>query len=347
MAMDAKQITSSENTVCSVCIANYNGIDVIGEAVKSVYEQDCEFPVDIIIHDDASTDGSVEFIRENFPGVNLITSKRNVGFCISNNRMVAQARGGYILLLNNDAILFADAIRTLYNQVAREDSPSILGLPQYDASTGKLIDRGSLLDPFVNPVPNLNSKRSQVAMVIGACMWLPKSLWEELGGFLDFFGSLAEDMYLCCYARLRGYPVKVTSTSGFRHHVGCSLGGGKVIKNRLSTSKGRRAFSERNKSYVIVLAYPSPFFQLIFPLHIFLLLFEGILLAIIKKDVSLWHSIYLSCIKSLWKNRHNLCHSRKNIQNSRAISSLKFFSPFSLMPHKLSMLIKHRIPEIR
>jgi len=347
MAMGAKQITSSENPVCSVCIANYNGIDLIDDAVKSVYDQDCESPVDIIIHDDASTDGSVEFIRENFPEVKLITSKCNVGFCISNNRMVAQARGRYILLLNNDAILFSDAIRTLYNQAVREDRPSILGLPQYDASTGQLIDRGSLLDPFMNPVPNLNNKRSQVAMVMGACMWLPKMLWEELGGFLDFFGSLAEDMYLCSYARLRGYPVKVISTSGFKHHIGDSFGGGKVIKNRLSTSKKRRAFSERNKSFVIVLTYPIPIFQLIFPLHIFLLLLEGILLSVIKNDIYLWHSIYFSCIESLWQKRHVLYHLRKSIQKSRRISSRKFFSTFTLIHHKLRMLMKHKIPEIK
>ena len=347
MAMDTKQIISPEKPICSVCIANYNGIGFIDSAVKSVHSQDCDFPVEIIIHDDASTDGSVEFIRENFPEVNLIVSKRNVGFCTSNNRMVAQARGRYILLLNNDAILFADALRKLYDQAVREDKSSILGLPQYDASTGQLIDYGSLFDPFLNTVPNLNARRFDVGMVIGACMWLPKSLWKELGGFLEWFHSLAEDMYLCCQARLRGYQVKVIQVSGFKHHVGSSLGGGKVIKNRLSTSKGRRSLSERNKSFVIVLTYPRPFFQLIFPLHIFLLIFEGILLAAIKNDFNLWHSIYLSSIKSLWQNRQVLRHLRRSIQKSRRISSLKFFSPFTLMPHKLKMLIKYRVPEIR
>ena len=337
---------SSLKPICSVCIANYNGIGFIDSAVKSIYSQDCHFPVEIIIHDDASTDESVEFIRENFPEVNLIVSKQNVGFCTSNNRMVAQARGRYILLLNNDAILFGDALRKLHDQAIREDKSSILGLPQYDASTGQLIDYGSLLDPFLNTVPNLNARRLDVGMVIGACMWLPKSLWKELGGFLEWFHSLAEDMCLCSQARLRGYQVKVIRVSGFKHHVGSSLGGGKLIKNRLSTSKGRRFLSERNKSFVIVLTYPRPFFQLIFPLHIFLLVFEGILLAAIKNDLDLWHSIYLSGIKSLWQNRQVLRHLRRSIQKSRRISSLKFFSPFTFMPYKLKMLIKYRIPEI-
>ena len=42
-------------------------------------------------------------------------------------------------------------------------------------------------------------------MVIGACLWIQKGLWEELGGFPEWFGSIAEDMYLCCRARLAGY----------------------------------------------------------------------------------------------------------------------------------------------
>ena len=73
-------------------------------------------------------------------------------------------------------------------------------------------------------------------MVIGACLWLPKNLWDNLGGFPEWFGSLAEDMYLCCLARLKGVPVKVISTSKFSHWVGRSIGGGKVLNNkRLST----------------------------------------------------------------------------------------------------------------
>ena len=347
MAMGKEPIKSSKKPICSICIANYNGIDVIESAIESVYAQDCDFEFEIIIHDDASTDRSVEFIRKNYPDVCLIVSKRNVGFCISNNRMVAKAHGDNILLLNNDAALFPDALSSLYRQSMKEEKPAILGLPQYNERTGELIDRGSLLDPFANPVPNLIRKRSQVAMVIGACMWFPKTLWEELGGFLDFFGSLAEDLYLCCYARLRGNPVKMISTSGFKHRVGGSLGGGKVINRRLSTRKTRRAFSERNKSFVIVLTYPSPYFQLIFPLHIILLGLEGILLALIKNDVSLWQSIYLACIKSIWQNRRMLYDLRKRVQKSRGISSRKFFSSFCWMHHKLRMLMKYGIPEIK
>jgi GT2 family glycosyltransferase len=184
-------------------------------------------------------------------------------------------------------------------------------------------------------------------MVIGACLWIPRVLWEELGGFPEWFHTLGEDMFLCCLARLRGYPVKIIHTSGFNHRVGNSLGGGKVVINRLSTSKKRRIFSERNKSFVMALTYPTPFFQLIFPLHLVLLLIEGGLLCFVKKDLNLLRSIYIFSIKSLWQERKRLYHLRKNIQSSRYISAFRFFSPFTLIPYKLLMLIKYGVPEIK
>jgi len=347
MEMAKKPIDPSDCPICSICIANYNGMGIIDSALLSVMAQDCDFPIEIIVHDDASTDGSVDFIRENFPDIKLIASEVNVGFCISNNRMVSKAKGEYILLLNNDAILLPNAISTLYKEARRQDAPGILGLPQYNFFSGKLIDRGILLDPFINTVPNFNTKKADVGMVIGACLWIPRALWEELGGFPEWFHTLGEDMFLCCLARLRGYPVKIIHASGFNHRVGNSLGGGKVVTNRLSTSKKRRTFSERNKCFVMVLTYPAPFFQLIFPLHIVLLLVEGILLCSVKKDLNLLRSIYISCIRSLWNERKRLYHLRKNIQSSRRISPSRFFSPFIPMPNKLLMLIKYGVPEIK
>jgi GT2 family glycosyltransferase len=184
-------------------------------------------------------------------------------------------------------------------------------------------------------------------MVIGACLWLPKTLWEELGGFPEWFHTLAEDMYLCCRARLRGYPVRVIPRSGFRHWVGSSLGGGKVIENRLSTTMKRRALSERNKSYVIVVSYPTPFFELLFPLHVLILLFEGAILSVIKAEKDLLHFIYLPCLRSLWMSRHLLRRVRRDVQSSRRIRVRHFFSVFLATSHKLKMALRYGLPEIR
>jgi len=335
------------NPIISVCIANFNGMEVIGDCLRSVLGQEGSIPVEILVHDDASTDGSAAYIRERYPDVKLIESLENVGFCVANNRMAAAAKGKYLLLLNNDAALYPDALQTLFSEAARLDLPAILGLPQYDAGSGELVDRGCLFDPFLNPIPNRDPDRNEVGMVIGACLWIPKKLWDELGGFPEWFGSIAEDMYLCCRARLAGYAVRALPVSGYRHWQGKSFGGNRVAENRLSTTFRRRALSERNKSFVMVLMYPAPLFQIIFPLHLALLLMEGVALALIKREYRLFRDIYLACISALWQERKRLVRLRQEIQAGRAITWQTFVAPFIWRLRKLSLLLCHGVPRIR
>jgi GT2 family glycosyltransferase len=290
----------------------------------------------------------VDYIRKEFPEVILISSDRNVGFCVSNNRMVAQASGEYILLLNNDAKLFPNALRALHDHTAATGHPAgILGLPQYDATTGELIDFGNLLDPFLNVIPNLDPQRCEVGSIIGACLWIPKSLWTELGGFPNCFGFLAEDLYLCCAARLRGYYVRILPTSGFWHHIGYSLGGGKLVNKRLLTSRARRSLTERNKCYVMIVTYPPLLFWTLFPLHILLLTSEGIALSLVKRDLDLWRSIYWHCLRSLWRNRRLAYRMRKRLQSTGGISAREFTAPFVYIHQKLWLIFRHGLPEIR
>jgi GT2 family glycosyltransferase len=344
--MAAAVMTVSDSPVVSVCIANYNGIALIDACLRSVLAQDCKFPVEIIVHDDASKDDSVAHIRVRYPDVILIESVENVGFCVSNNRMAAIANGTYLLLLNNDAELFPNALRILHEAAIANAQTAILGLPQYDADTGDLIDRGSLFDPFLNPFPNLDPQRKDAGMIIGACLWMPVMLWNECGGFPEWFGSMAEDMYLCCVARLWGHPVCVLPDSGFRHWVGMSFGGGKVKNNQLVTSRKRRALSERNKSFVMAITYPSILFHLIFPLHLVLLVTEGLMLTLIKCELKTFKEVYLNCFSALWRERSRLVRLRREVQAHRKISRLNFLAVFTPVPHKLRMVIRHGMPKI-
>ena len=342
----AETKNSHEPTV-SVCIANYNGLGLIDECINSVRNQDCGFSVEIVVHDDASTDGSVQHILATYPEVVLIKSTENVGFCVANNRMAAAAQGKFLLLLNNDAALFSDSLRMLHQESVHLGSPAILGLPQYNHDGGELIDYGCLLDPFYNPVPNLDPFRKHVAMVIGACMWIPKGLWDELGGFPEWFGSLAEDMYFCCCTRMMGYPVLVLNQSGYRHQVGRSLGGGKITsEKRLVTSLRRRSLSERNKTFVMILTNPTPLLLVVLPIHLLVLAIEGILLLLIKRDYRLWHEVYVRSYTSLWHEFKHLKATRTVVQVRRKISLIRWLSEFTILPHKLRLLMRHGLPEV-
>ena len=331
----------------SVCIANYNGMDVIDDCLQSVLAQVGDIAVEILLHDDASTDGSIDHIRNHYPDVVLMESGSNVGFCIANNRMAARAKGKFLLLLNNDAALYPDALQALLLEAGRLGQPAILTIPQYDATTGVLVDRGCLLDPFYNPVPNLDAHRADVAMVIGACLWIPKGLWDELQGFPDWFGSIAEDMYLCCRARLAGYAVRALSVSGYRHWQGKSFGGGRVIELRLFSSFRRRTLSERNKSFVMAVSTPTVCILFLLPLHLLLLLMEGTLLSVLNMEIAYLRRIYLPVFGGLVRERSNLRKTRAAIFRTRTIAIGDYFSVFKLWPRKLVMLVRHGLPHLR
>jgi len=120
----------------SVCIANYNGAAMLHDCIDSVLAQRVDAAVEIIVHDDASTDASLELLRTGYPQVRVLASEQNVGFCIANNRMAEVAAGDYLLLLNNDAALAPDALATLLASSsglpARASSP-------FPSTTGKVV----------------------------------------------------------------------------------------------------------------------------------------------------------------------------------------------------------------
>lgn len=331
----------------SVCIANYNGMHVLSDCIKSVQTQLGTASVEIIIHDDASSDDSVAWIRQHHPHVELLASTENAGFCIANNRMVAHARGDYVLLLNNDAALFEDALTTLLTMACEQPTPSIISLPQYDWETGQLVDRGCLLDPFYNPVPNPTTTITEVAMVIGACLFIPRSLWNTLGGFPEWMGSLAEDMYLCCLARLRGHPVLVAANSGYRHRQGASFGGNRINAGKLQTTYLRRAMSERNKTAVLLICTPGPMVWPLLILHCFTLTFEGMALTLLKHDAKLWKQVYGNVITQLLHHRSAWHRQRQTVQNGRTATVFAYWRTFVCMPRKLAMLIRYGLPDVR
>lgn len=347
-AHDGSSQSITSEVLCSVCIANYNGRKLLQRCLSSVLSQTLSAPIEIIIYDDASTDDSVDFIQKTFPQVKVIEAKENRGFCVANNRMAEIATGRYLLLLNNDAELFPDALETLRMAADSFGQPAILTLPQYNAEDGRLIDIGSQLDIFLNAVPIVSRPPVSVGMAIGACLWIPRTLWQSLGGFPEWFVAVAEDLYLCTYARVSGYRVHAIPHSGFRHWVGQSLGGGKIHSgNQLRTTRRRRALSERNKSFVMLMTYPTPLLQLVFPLHLLVLAIEGLVLAGTTRDFTIWRDIYGPCFEAIWRQRRKWKTQRHIIQKRRQISILEFCKPILLFPHKLRLLWRHGLPHIK
>lgn len=334
------------NPTVSICIANYNGEQILDACLDSVRVQSLDGSFEIIVHDDASTDASLEILSRR-PEIRVIQSEINVGFCEANNRMVAASRGEFVLLLNNDATLLPGALSAFVEESRRAPRPSILTLPQFDWSTGALVDRGCLLDLFMNPVPVEAEGHPNVAMTIGACMWVPRSLWDALGGFPAWLESIAEDMYLCCAARQRGYEVRCLPVSGYRHMQGQSFGGNRASEGKLVTTYRRRRLSERNKTFLLLLFTPGIWLLPLLALHIATLASEGLVLSAVRRDRRLFQEVYLTAILSVWRERRPLLAHRSRLQKMRTIDATHYYSAFTWRPRKFVLLSRYGVPRFR
>lgn len=339
--------SQATSPLVSICIPNYNGADYIGQCLRSVLAQERDYEIEIILHDDASTDNSLDIVRTQFPQVEVVASKDNVGFCISNNRMVAHSRGEYILLLNNDAVLRAGSLKAFRGYAATQTTPGILGLPQYTLYDGSLVDRGYEFDLFMNPIPVFAEGPTEVSTVTGACLWIPRKIWDDVGGFPDWFESVAEDIYLCHAARLLGYGVTVLDTPGFDHWIGRNLGGGKVQDDRLVSTIRRRTLSERNKTWVMMICYPMPALLVILPLHLLLLAIEACFLLLAGAP---WHSlkeIYAALPRALFREADAVATKRRYLKKHNRLKPIAYLARFRLLPRKLIMLFRYGLPKLR
>jgi GT2 family glycosyltransferase len=332
--------------VCSICIANFNGEGMLADCLDSVFSQELDASIEVLVHDDASTDASLAVLAR-YPGVVVIASDQNVGFCIANNRMAQRARGDYLLLLNNDAALMPGALATLLDASRQQNPSGILTLPQYDWHSGDLVDRGCGLDVFYNPVPNLSTTRADVAMVIGACLFIRRDTWVALTGFPEWFESIGEDLYLCCVARLRGLPVQVAARSGYRHRQGASFSGERSSSSRPQTTFRRRRLSERNKTWTMVICTPTVALCLILPVHIVVLAIEGLALTTFWRDKRIWKDVYAPAIsQALWHNQQ-VRDTRRQIQASRRIGLRAYLRTFVVVPFKLRALLRRGVPTLK
>ena len=330
----------------SVCIANYNGGDLVLECLESVYAQAGEFRVEVLVHDDASTDDSLARIKDRFPQVRTIDSKGNVGFCISNNRMAESAAGRYLLLLNNDARLRAGSLQALFAAAESGMHDCILGLPQCSMHDGAIVDHGYRTDPFLNPIPVMDTGTHEAGVATGACLWIPRGVWDETGGFPEWFESVAEDIFLCMAARLLGYRVAVLDAPPFDHWIGKNLGGGKVVDNALRSTVRRRALSERNKTFVMLCCYPWQALLALVPLHVASLALEAVFLLAAGTPAKSVRRIYAGIPGAVWRHRNELRALRKHLMRRKTAGIARFFSFTDWLPHKLRMLARHGPPTI-
>jgi GT2 family glycosyltransferase len=111
----------------SIIIVNYNTKKQLQECLISIYERTKFLSFEIIVLDNASTDGSPEMINTNFPKVKVIQGETNLGFGQANNKAALAAKGKYLFFLNPDTLLINNAIYILYRFISRHSEATVCG----------------------------------------------------------------------------------------------------------------------------------------------------------------------------------------------------------------------------
>lgn len=199
----------------SAVIVNYNGSVWLKKCLGSIVNQD--YPkerFEVIIVDNQSKDGSVKFLRENFPSVKIVESGGNLGYAGGGNVGYATAKGDYVALMANDMIFKEDWLRTMVNFLERNQKVAV--------ASGVLItgeDFSGKRDAVnLSPVFTGREDHREIAESImpwgGACL-IRKRLFD-LPFDSDYF-CYCEDAYLGLQSWLKGYEVKVLKDAPALH----------------------------------------------------------------------------------------------------------------------------------
>ena len=239
----------------TVVIPTYRGRPWIRACLRSVLDSR-GVNLRVVVFDNASADGTRDIVREEFPQVEMIVSRENMGFARANNRVIRRAisRGDdYVFLLNEDTRIDPDTCAELI-RVAESQDVSILSPLQYDyEGAGFECDFDSLIRQERPPRGWERAEFIPTSRIIGAAMLLKLSTIRSIGMFDPIYFLYAEEEDLCRRALSHGYKVGITPRAKILH-------GHKATGNFLALERTRRFNMIRGK-YVLALKNPRQTFS--------------------------------------------------------------------------------------
>ncbi|WP_054956217.1 glycosyltransferase family 2 protein [Paenibacillus dakarensis] len=208
----------------SIIIPTYNGKDLLKDCIYSI-KRYTEEPYEIIVVDNGSTDGTVDFCRQE--GVTFISLASNAGFPAACNKGLKIAAGDTLLLLNNDVIVSQNWLGNMLRCLNSRKDIGIVG-PMTNFASGK-----QQMDmPYTNieeMAKELNEpddrKWRQADRIVGLCFLFKRELLEQIGLLDERFspGHFEDDDY-CYRARLSGYTFRIAGDVFVFHHGSASFG---------------------------------------------------------------------------------------------------------------------------
>ena len=221
----------------TVIIVSWNTLEFLERCLRSIPERFREAPIETIVIDNASTDGSPEMVHERFPSVRLVRNSDNVGFAAANNQGLVQSTGRYVLLLNSDAEVTGEAIEKLVafldqHQGAGAAGPQLVypdGSLQFShARFPGLVEQlmlafgfGRFILPDESSLADETDPR-QVDYVAGACLLLRADAYRRIGGLDERFFMYSEETDWCYRLRDAGWEVWFVPSAEVTHVRGGS-----------------------------------------------------------------------------------------------------------------------------
>ena len=223
----------------SVVILNWNGVDMLRKFIPSVMDNSVGEGIEICVADNASSDGSLEMLRSEFPVVRLIELDQNYGFAEGYNRALEQVDAEYVVLLNSDVEVTPHWLEPLLDYMDTHSGtvacqPKLLSWHnkeyfEYAGASGGFIDRygypfcrGRIFDVVEKDCGQYDTI-TEVMWVTGAALFIRLADYREVGGLDGHFFAHMEEIDLCWRLRSRGKKLVCIPQSVVYHVGGATL----------------------------------------------------------------------------------------------------------------------------
>lgn len=252
----------------TVQIVNWNAREPLRAALRAILAHPPRFEYEIIVLDNASSDGSMQMLEKEFPEVKLLVSEQNLGFSRGHNLAARAAQGKYLFILNPDTEVLPNALDLLVAYAEQHPDVAIIGPKilnpdgslQYscrrfpnpaaalfrNTPLGKLFPNNPYTRDYLMTDWDHNSIR-EVDWVSGAALFIRREVFDQLGGFDERFFMYCEDTDLCYRAWQAGYKVVYYPGPKIRHAIGRSTD---LVANKMIITFHKSMYLFYKKHYV-------------------------------------------------------------------------------------------------
>lgn len=237
----------------SIIMVNYNTKQLLADCLATVFKKTKDVAFEVIVVDNASTDGSEDYIKELYPNVKWINSGNNIGFGRANNLGVKYATGKYLFLLNSDTLLLNNAIRLFFDYAETHQQEKIGALGSWLLDKNKMPNNSFGFFPCAKneicylwgkyklPTEKDTATEKNVDYITGADLFIEKRLFDEMDGFDKNIFMYYEETDLQYRMSLHGMSRKIIPGPRIIH-----LEGGSFEKKGLSLKRFMMAQTSYN-----------------------------------------------------------------------------------------------------